>query len=227
MADVELDAVGLVVDGATILRDVSLEADVTTLAVIGRNGSGKSTLLRVIDGLARATSGRARVLGLDAWEERRRLHERVGFVFTNPDAQIVMPTVAEDVAFSLGPLHLGAKEAGRRVASTLESLGLDRLADVPAHSLSGGQKQLLAIASAVVRDPELVLADEPTTMLDLPNALRIGRLLLGGLRRPLVVATHDLALAAGCDEAVLMEGGTIVDRGPAPRVVDAYRARWE
>ena len=223
--------VGLELDGARILSDVSCEVDVRRLAIIGPNGSGKSTFLRLIDGLAKPSEGELRVLGIDPAEEPRRVHDAVGFVFTNPDSQIIMPTAAEDVAFSLKNVRregrrLSKEEADRRVAAALERFGLADVADVPAHSLSGGQKQLLSLAAALVREPALVLADEPTTMLDLPNARRIERELTEGIGVPLIVATHDLELAARCDLALRFDGGRIAEVGEPDRVIAHYRALY-
>ena len=231
-ARLEARHVGLELDGARILTDVNCEIDVRRLAIIGPNGSGKSTFLRLIDGLATPTEGELHVLGIDPAKEPRRVHDAVGFVFTNPDSQIIMPTAAEDVAFSLKNARregrrLSKEESDRRVAAALERFGLQDVADVPAHSLSGGQKQLLSLAAALVREPALVLADEPTTMLDLPNARRIERELTEGLGVPLIVATHDLELAARCDLALRFEDGRIAEVDEPDRVIAHYRALYE
>ena len=224
----EAHGLGLTIDGARILDGVSCAVDVCRLAVIGPNGSGKSTFLRLIDGLTTPTEGRLTVAGIDPAAEPRRVHEAVGFVFTNPDAQIIMPTVAEDVAFSLR----GARADGRRlpqdavdarVEAALARFGLDELADAPARSLSGGQKQLLALAAALVREPKIVLADEPTTMLDLPNGLRVARELTERLPVPLIVATHDLELAARCDLALRFERGRLVEVDEPAAAIAHYR----
>ncbi|SEB84897.1 biotin transport system ATP-binding protein [Paramicrobacterium humi] len=205
------------------LDDVSLVTAARKIAVIGLNGSGKSTFARLLNGLRTPTSGRVTVGGLDAAKDVRALRRRVGFVFTNPDAQIVMPTVAEDVAFSLRGRGLSRAEIAERVGLVLAENGLADRADVPAHDLSGGQKQLLAIASVLAAGPSLVVADEPTTLLDARNARRIGDLLLG-LPQQSVIVTHDLRLAAACDEALLFDRGRLVTAGEPAPVVDRYLA---
>lgn len=205
-----------------VLHDVALDLGARTIAVIGDNGSGKSTFARLAAGLVRRASGDLEVLGLDPEKDAAALRRRVALVLSNPDAQIVMPTVAEDVALSLRPLRLSREERARRVAASLERFGLDALADRPAHDLSGGQKQLLALCGAFVRAPDLVVADEPTAFLDARNARAIADHLLADTGHVLVVVTHDLALARRCEEAVLFADGRVAASGTADEVVDAY-----
>jgi len=205
-----------------VLRDVTLDLDARTTAIIGDNGSGKSTFARLIAGLVRRTSGELAVLGLDPERDAADLRRRVALVLSNPDVQIIMPTVAEDVALSLRPLRLAHEERNRRVAAVLERFGLDALADRPAHDLSGGQKQLLALAGAFVRAPDLVVADEPTAFLDARNARTVADHLLADTGHALVVVTHDLALARRCERAVLFEDGGVVASGIAADVVGRY-----
>lgn len=205
-----------------VLHDVALDLGARTIAVIGDNGSGKSTFARLAAGLVRRASGDLEVLGLDPEKDAAALRRRVALVLSNPDAQIVMPTVAEDVALSLRPLRLSREERARRVAASLERFGLDALADRPAHDLSGGQKQLLALCGAFVRAPDLVVADEPTAFLDARNARTVADHLLADTGHVLVVVTHDLALARRCEEAVLFADGRVAASGTADEVVDAY-----
>lgn len=205
------------------LRDVTLDVRARTLAVVGENGSGKSTFARLVGGLVGRTSGDLRVLGLDPAARSRELRRRVALVFSNPDAQIVMPTVAEDVAFSLRPERLPRAESAARVADALRRFGIDHLADRSSHELSGGQKQLLALAGAFVRRPELVIADEPTAYLDARNARRVADHLFEEGHR-LVLVTHDLAAAARCDAAVLFAEGRLIRSGEPVGVIAAYEA---
>lgn len=217
---IALDGVCVQFDGRRVLQDVSVELSASTTAVIGANGSGKSTFARLMNGLVTPSSGTVSVHGLDAVRDRAALRRRVGFVFTDPDAQILMPTPAEDLALSLRGLPKA--EVAARVRHVLEMHGLADHADVPASSLSGGQKQMLALASVLIAEPHLVVADEPTTLLDLRNARRIGDLLLAQPTQMLVV-THDLELAARCDVAVLFEGGRIAASGDPRSVIETYR----
>lgn len=205
----------------TALDDISLETCAHNLAVIGLNGSGKSTFARLLNGLRTPTQGSVSVGGLDTVTDVRMLRRKVGFVFTNPDAQIVMPTVAEDLAFSLRGRGLTTGQIAERVAAVLAENGLAGHADLPAHDLSGGQKQMLAIQSVLVAGPSLIVADEPTTLLDARNARRIADLLLG-LPQQCVIVTHDLELAARCDEALLFDNARLITQGNPRDVIDRY-----
>jgi biotin transport system ATP-binding protein len=220
LAGIDLQAVSVEIDGRPVLSDVDVSLTASRIAVIGANGSGKSTFARLLNGLVEPTTGRVRVLGLDAVRDRTDLRRRVGFVFTNPDAQILMPTPAEDLALSLRGRD--RREIETRVARTLAEHGLAGHADMPASALSGGQKQMLALASVLITDPELIVADEPTTLLDLHNARRIGDLLLA-LQAQVVLVTHDLELAARCDTAVLFEDGRLADAGDPADLIRTYR----
>ena len=223
---IELDGVSVDLDGRRVLNEVTVHLDQHRIAVIGANGSGKSTFVRLLDGLVTPSRGTARVLGFDVAREVKRVRAEVGFVFTNPDAQILMPTVAEDVRLSLKGSGLDRAATDARVASALASYGLAEHADAPAHSLSGGQKQLLALASVLVREPRLVIADEPTTLLDLGNARRIASLLIDELPAHLVVVTHDLELAARCDIALRFDRGRLTEVGEPADVVARYRREF-
>ena len=215
------DDVSHVVDGVPILRGVTVGLMRRRTAVIGANGSGKSTFARMVNGLRRPTSGRIRVLGLDPTAQPAQVRRRVGFVFTNPEAQILMPTPAEDLALSLGGLP--PAERSLRVDAILAEHGLSGRGDQPVSELSGGQRQLLALAAVLATDPDLIVADEPTTLLDLRNSRRIGDMLLA-LEQPVLIVTHDLELAARCDEAVLFHDGAVDAIGEPREVIRRYRS---
>ena len=207
----------------TVLRETTLELTEQRIALIGPNGSGKSTLARLVNGLVEPTSGTVTVDGLDVRKRGREVRRRVGFVFTDPTAQLVMPTVVEDVALSLRHRVRGREERTAAARGVLASYGLAELAERSVHALSGGQRQLLAVAGVLATEPAILVADEPTTLLDLRNARAIGDLLLG-LPQQLVLATHDLDLAVRCDRALLVDDGAVVADGPAADVVAHYRA---
>ncbi|WP_313405438.1 ABC transporter ATP-binding protein [Aeromicrobium sp.] len=205
------------------LQPTSLRLDERSIAVIGSNGSGKSTLARLLNGLVEPTSGHVTVDGLDTRREGREVRRLVGFVFTDPSAQLVMPTVAEDVALSLRKRHRNKTEREAAALAVLERFGLADLADRSVHALSGGQRQLLAIATVLATDPQVVVADEPTTLLDLANTRHVGDVLLG-LQQQLVLVTHDLDLASRCDRALVVHRGEVAFDGPAESAVAHYRA---
>jgi biotin transport system ATP-binding protein len=207
----------------TVLRDVDLTLTQQRIAVIGANGSGKSTLARLLNGLVLPTSGTVSVDGLDTRRDGAAVRRRVGFVFTDPDAQIVMPTVAEDVAFSLRRSALSRAERAERVTEVLARFGLADHADQAAHLLSGGQKQLLAVASVLVTEPQLLVCDEPTTLLDLRNARRVAELLIG-LPQQVVLVTHQLDLVVDYERVLVVDEGRVVHDGEPAGAVTAYRS---
>jgi biotin transport system ATP-binding protein len=215
---IEFDGVGHAYGDRTVLERVDLTLTEQRVAFVGLNGSGKSTLARMINGLVRPTRGRVLVDGLDPAQKGGAVRRKVGFVFTNPDSQIVMPTAGEDVAFSLRRSGLSRPERARRAAEVLAEHGLDGYADHPAHQLSGGQKQLLALCGMLVLDPDVLVCDEPTTLLDLRNKRRFVEL-LGRLRQQVVLVTHDLDLLDGFERVVVIDGGRVVaDDEPGPAV---------
>jgi biotin transport system ATP-binding protein len=200
----------------TVLDGLDLDLGERRIGVVGANGSGKSTLARLINGLVVPTSGRVLVDGLDTGRQGAAVRRRVGFVFTDPDAQIVMPTVAEDVAFSLRRSGLSKAEVAARVAAALDGVGLADHADHPAHLLSGGQKQLLALTSVLATGPAVLVCDEPTTLLDARNARRVGAL-LATLPQQVVLVTHHLEQLADFDRVVVLEEGRVA-ADDVPRV---------
>ncbi len=205
-----------------VLHGVSASLPERRIGVIGANGSGKSTLARLLNGLALPTSGSVTVLGDDTRRQGARIRRRVGFLFTDPDAQIVMPTVAEDVAFSLRRRKLPREEVRHRVEEVLARHGLAGHADHPAHQLSGGQKQLLALCSVLVLEPEILVMDEPTTLLDLRHSRQVAEV-LRTLPMQVIVVTHDLPLLEGFDRVLVLDEGRIVADGTPESAVGHYR----
>lgn len=205
-----------------VLRGIDLEFDERRIGIIGSNGSGKSTLARMINGLIKPDTGRVTVDGIDAAKKGAQVRKKVGFVFTDPDSQIVMPTVAEDLAFSLRRSGLSKTEVAERVDEMLARFRLDRHRDHPAHLLSGGQKQLLAIGAVLIRRPEVIVADEPTTLLDLRNG-RVVADALNSMDQQVIVVTHQLALLDGFERVIVIDDGRIAFDGTPAAAVPAYR----
>jgi len=192
-----------------VLCDVDVRLVEQRVGIVGANGSGKSTFARMLNGLVVPGEGRVSVDGLDTRRDGARVRRLVGFCFTDPDAQIVMPTVAEDVAFGLRRRGLPKAEVRARVATALATYGLADHADHPAHLLSGGQKQLLALTSVLVTEPALLVMDEPTTLLDVRNALVVSRM-VAGLPQQVVLVTHHLDLLDGFDRVLVFDEGRLV-----------------
>ena len=219
---IEVLGVGHAYGERTVLRDVEVRLTEQRIGIVGANGSGKSTFARLLNGLVLPTSGRVRVDGLDTRTQGREVRRRVGFCFTDPDAQIVMPTVAEDVAFGLRRRGLSKAEVADQVGRALATYGLEAHADHPAHLLSGGQKQLLALASVLVTEPAVLVMDEPTTLLDARNAALVSGV-VAGLPQQVVLVTHHLHLLDRFDRVLVFDEGRVVaDDGPERAVAD-YR----
>ena len=206
-----------------VLSDIDLSLVENRIGVIGANGSGKSTLARLLNGLVVPSAGRVLVDGMDTARDGAGVRRKVAFVFSDPDAQIVMPTVAEDVAFSLRRLGLGKQEVAQRVREILARFGLGDHEDHPAHLLSSGQKQLLALASVLVTEPDVLVCDEPTTLLDLRNSHHVAEL-LEGLPQRVVLVTHDLELLRGWSRVLVIDEGRVVADGPAKQSIGHYQA---
>ena len=220
---VELVDAGVSYGDRAVLTGVDLHLTERRIGVVGANGSGKSTFARLLNGLVPPTTGRVLVDGLDTRADVRAVRRRVGFVFQDPDAQIVHPTVAEDAGYGLENQGVPPAERAERVAEVLDRYGLAGHADHPAHLLSGGQKQLLAIAGVLVMRPARIVFDEPTTLLDLVNARRVARV-IEELEQSVVVVTHQLDLLDGFDRVLVVDGGRVAaDDAPASAVA-AYRA---
>ncbi len=218
---IRIDGVSHRYGDRVVLREVDLVLAERRIGIVGANGSGKSTLARLINGLVLPSSGRVLVDGLDTRRDGAAVRRRVGFVFTDPDAQIVMPTVAEDVAFSLRRSRLARAERERRVRDVLDRFGLAGHADHPAHLLSGGQKQLLALAAVLVTEPAVLVCDEPTTLLDARNARVVARL-LAGLPQQVVLVTHHLDQLAGFDRVLVVDDGRVIADDEPTAALTAY-----
>ena len=213
-----LENVTIARDGIDRLGPVSLCHDLSGITcVLGHNGAGKSLFLRTVHGLIDPDAGRVTWDGAAAFETRRRR----GFMFQTPP--VMRRSVADNVAFPLLAAEVGASERRQRVASALEDAGLTALARQPAATLSGGEKQRMALARALVIAPEVMLLDEPCANLD-PAATR---LLEATLRRvtadgvQVLMSTHDIAQARRlADHVLLFAAGAVVFSGPANRFFD-------
>ena len=212
---IRFENVSVQFDQRRVLENIDLALGEKRIGIIGANGSGKSTLVRLLNGLQTATSGRVLVDDLDPAKDGRKVRRHVGFVFQNPDNQIVYPVVEEDLAFGLKALKLSKDEINRRIDEILARYDLSDFKTHPSHLLSGGQKQLLAISGVLVMAPRYVVFDEPTTLLDLRNRNRVERA-IADLDQTVITVSHDLDLIAEYDRVLVIENGRIaVDDRPA------------
>ena len=205
----------------TVLRGIDLSITERRVAVIGGNGSGKSTLARLFNALLVPSAGRVMIDGLDTRTDAKAVRRKVGFVFQNPDAQIVMPLVEEDIAFGLKNLRLPKAEIARKIDDILARYGLLHLRHQHTHALSGGEKQLLALSSVLVMEPEYVVFDEPTTLLDLRNKRMMIRV-LEDLPQTAIVISHDLDMLDGFDRVLVLHEGRVVADGPPGSTIRRY-----
>lgn len=199
-------------DGTAAVRGVTFRiTHGESVAIVGENGAGKSTLLLHLNGYLVPTSGAVRIGGYPLNRETLpAIRRTVGMVFQDPDDQLFMPTVAEDVGF--GPLNLGLSpdDVASRVSRALARVGAEHLAERPPYHLSGGEKRAVAIATVLAMEPSILVMDEPSSGLD-PRARRRLLGLLEGFAHTRIVATHDLDLAAQlCERTIVMSGGRVL-----------------
>lgn len=184
-------------------------------ALIGANGAGKTSLLLAVLGLL-PFSGRIRICGTELTPKTAAaLRQKAGLVFQNPDDQLFMPSVYEDLAFGLRNQGLPESEVAARVARWLSALRLAPLKNRTALKLSGGEKRMAALATVLVMEPAVMLLDEPTAFLD-PKARRGLIHTLNGLTHTKLIATHDLAFAAQtCTRSLVLQNGRLAAEGPS------------
>jgi biotin transport system ATP-binding protein len=229
MGSILLDGVDVrvAVDGhpepKTLLDGISLNLTEQRIGVIGANGSGKSTLLRLLNGLVAPSHGTVTVDGDDTVRSVRAVRRKVGFVFTDPLSQLVMPTGREDVELSLRRSVRNPKERRDAATAILNRFGLLALADQSIYELSGGERQLMALAAVLAVEPSVLVLDEPSTLLDLRNRELLRRT-IAGLSQQIVMSTHDLELARDMDRVLVVESGQVVFDGGADGAVEHYRA---
>lgn len=205
-----------------ILAPVSLTLTEQRVAIIGANGSGKSTLLRLLNGLLLPTTGTVTVNGRSTHNDVAAVRRSVGFVFTDPLSQLVMPTPQEDLELSLRRQKLGKKERRDKALAILASYGLEHLAQSSIYELSGGERQLTALATVLAVDPDILVLDEPSTLLDLRNTRQLMQR-LNGLPQQVIMSTHDLSLAATFDRALVIDQGQVAFDGDPHQAIAAYQ----
>ncbi|MFH0410756.1 energy-coupling factor ABC transporter ATP-binding protein [Corynebacterium sp. L4756] len=221
MPHIKFDNVSVSFDETPVLSGINLDLTEHRIGIIGANGSGKSTMTRLINGLGEPTSGTVSVDGMDVSENGKELRRKIGFIFSDAENQIVMPNVRDDVAFSLRRFKLPKAERNALVDAALARFQLTELADNSPHTLSGGQKQMLAMAAVLVTDPILILADEPTTLLDLINRNRIRRE-FAALEQQVVVVTHDLEFLSDFDRVICIDNHAVAYDGAPGEAIDFY-----
>ena len=208
-------------DGSVALQGVDLATDPgERVALLGPNGAGKTTLVLHLNGILHGGAGRVEISGVRVDPGDRagisEIRRRVGIVFQDPDDQLFMPTVAEDVAF--GPANLGVRgiELSRRVDDALNAVGMAEFRDRAPHHLSFGQRRRVAVATVLAMRPEILVLDEPSSNLDPASRRELAEILLT-LPVTILMVTHDLPYALQlCPRSVILDRGRIVADGPTP-----------
>ncbi len=208
-------------DGTEALKRISFRiTHGESVGVVGANGAGKSTLLMHLNGCLMPTTGAVIIGDLALTQKtRQEMRRKVGVVFQNPDDQLFMPTVFDDVAF--GPLNLGLEEGAvrERVERSLSLVNGLALRDKPPHHLSLGQKSAVAIAAVMAMEPDILAMDEPAANLD-PRSRRSLITLLKGFRHSKLIASHDLDLILDvCQRCIVIGGGAVVADGPSVEIL--------
>ncbi len=208
-------------DGSQVLYGVDLRIERgERVALFGPNGAGKTTLLLHLNGILRGGQGHVRVGGLEVTEQNlQEVRRRVGIVFQDPDDQLFMPTVRDDVAF--GPANLGLRgtELEWRVLHALEQVGMADQADRPPHHLSFGQRRRVAVATVLAMEPEILVLDEPSSNLDPASRRELADILLA-LDVTVLMVTHDMPYALElCERAVILNDGQVAADGQTPAIL--------
>jgi cobalt/nickel transport system ATP-binding protein len=208
-------------DGSPALRGVDL--DITAgerVAVLGPNGAGKTTLILHLNGILLPQAGEVAIGGLPVTKANfKEIRRRVGVVFQDPDDQLFMPTVRDDVAFGPANLGLAGDAVEARVGAALDAVGMDGAGGRPPHHLSFGQRRRVALATVLAMDPQILVLDEPTSNLD-PAARRDLADILVTLPVTAIIVTHDLPYALElCPRSVILNDGVIVADGPTAEIL--------
>ncbi|NPD13606.1 ABC transporter ATP-binding protein [Xinfangfangia sp. D13-10-4-6] len=207
--------------GRVILQPLDLQLSERRIAVIGRNGSGKTSFMRLLAGLIRADHGAVTLQGADMYKDRRAALTQIGILFQNPDHQILMPTVTEELAFGLIQKGMARKEAEAEVARRLQVEGRSHWVDASTATLSGGQKQYLCLLAILMMQPQCLLLDEPFSGLDMPTALRLRRR-LAQLPQQLITIGHDPRELGDCTRVLWFEAGRVQMDGPPETVLPVF-----
>lgn len=220
---IEIRNVSFSFDTVPVLRDVSLSLTEKRVAIIGANGSGKTTLARMLNGLLLPDEGEVVVDGLLARKEGAKIRGLVGYVFQNPEHQIVMPTLEEDLAFGLENMNLPKSAIAARVDAMLEAHGLAAKRHAPAHLLSGGEQKLLTLLSVLIMEPKYIVFDEPMNSLDLGARRRFAQV-MHTLPQTVITITHDFDLISRYERVVLLHEGAVAADGAPSEVIARYAA---
>ena len=218
---IRLEAVTLVRGDQRVFEGLTLSLQEARIGLIGDNGAGKSSLFRLISGLDQPAQGRVVVHGCDTQTDRRQLSEHVGLMFQNPDDQIIFPTVAEELAFSLTARGEARQAARQRARDFLAQRGLEAWAGRAIGELSQGQRQQVCLLALQISQPATLLLDEPFASLDLLSQARLAAQ-LETTGQQIIVSTHLLEHVYDFERVLWLEQGKVRADGPGREVCEAY-----
>ncbi len=220
----EFTDVNLVRNDQKILHNLNVLTSEHRIGVIGANGSGKSSFARLLNGLLTPTDGSAKILGYDVKQTPKDVRRQVGFVFQNPDNQIVYPVVSEDIELGLKGMNVPKAERKAKVEEILSRFNLLHLKDRSVHMLSGGEKQMIALSSVLIMQPKMIVFDEPTTLLDLRNRNAVASTIMA-LEQYVVLVTHDLELLSAFDRVLVFNEGRIAADDSPKEAIAWYKRK--
>jgi len=208
-------------DGTEALSNISFRLEHgCSVAIIGANGAGKSTLTLLLNGCLYPSGGEVRIGNIPLLKETvGHFRKAVGMIFQNPDDQLFMPTVEEDIAFGLANLKLPQEEVNKRVAEVLKITGIEHLRNKPPYRLSAGEKKIVSIAGVIAMQPDILVMDEPSANLD-PRARRHLIELLKSFTHTKIIATHDMEFVVEtCQRVILLSKGKLVADGITTKIL--------
>ncbi|MEP2979850.1 MAG: ABC transporter ATP-binding protein [Lentilitoribacter sp.] len=220
----EFSDVDLVRNDQKVLHNLNVTTSEHRIGVIGANGSGKSSFARLLNGLLVPTNGCAKILGHDVKQSTKEVRRQVGFVFQNPDNQIVYPVVSEDIELGLKGMNIPKAERKAKVEEILSRFNLLHLKDRSVHMLSGGEKQMIALSSVLIMQPKMIVFDEPTTLLDLRNRNVVASTIMA-LEQYVVLVTHDLELLSAFDRVLVFDEGRIAADDSPKEAIAWYKRK--
>lgn len=220
--DIRFSQAGARFENRIALQPLSLTLTERRIGVIGLNGSGKTTFARMINGLTKPTSGHVSVNGLDTVKDDAAVLKQVGFIFQNPQNQIILPIIRDDIAFGLKNRGMDKALVDTAVNAILQRFGIEHLASRRAHEISGGELQLAALAALTITGPKILIMDEPTNQLDLKNRALVEKT-MAGLEQDLIVITHDLALLESFERVLLFHQGSLQADASPSEAIRLYR----
>ena len=219
----EIKNLSLTLGEKLILKNINLKLTDKKIGIIGHNGSGKSSFLKCLNGLNQNIKGKIEFKNLEIYKNLEKIRTKIGFIFQNPEHQIIFPSVREELEFGLkNLLNYSIKQRNEKVDMILEKFHFFHKKEYSVYELSGGEKRVLSLLSVLVLEPETILFDEPTTYLDLAYKLTFLKL-IENLNQQMIIATHDLELLENFDRVLVFSDGQVIYDNTAKNSILYYK----